>query len=79
MTTHLHPQVLSGETEAMIPGAMIPLAAFVMVVLIVAIVQMAKLRDKEVEVQQRLHMEELDHRRKMQELEMKAQSLRGSV
>lgn len=63
----------------MFPGTLIPLAAFAMVVLIVAIVHMAKLRDKEIEVQQRLYMEELDHRRKMQELELKAQSLKGSA
>lgn len=63
----------------MFPGTLIPLAAFAMVVLIVAIVHMAKLRDKEIEIQQRLYMEELDHRRKMQELELKAQSLKGSA
>ena len=47
----------------------IPLAAFAMVVLIVAIVKLAKTRDREIEVQQRLHLEQLEHQRKMQELE----------
>lgn len=48
----------------------IPLALFAMVVLIVAITQLVKIRDKEMEVHQNLHFEELEHRRKMQELEM---------
>jgi len=47
----------------------IPLAVFAMVVLIVAIVKLAKTRDREMEVQQRLHLEQLEHQRKMQELE----------
>ncbi|MGD0922419.1 MAG: hypothetical protein ABSA70_11735 [Terriglobia bacterium] len=47
----------------------IPLAVFAMVVLIVAIVKLAKTRDREIEVQQRLHLEQLEHQRKMQELE----------
>lgn len=50
-------------------GALIPLAVFAMVILVVGITTMAKLRDKEMEVQQGLHLEELDHRRKMLELE----------
>jgi len=49
--------------------AIIPLAVFAMVVLIVAIVKLAKTRDREIEVQQRLHLEQLEHQRKMQELE----------
>jgi len=48
----------------------IPLAAFAMVVLIVAITQLAKIRDKEMEAQQKLHLEQLEHQRKMQELEL---------
>jgi len=48
----------------------IPLAVFAMVVLIVAIVKLAKIRDREIEVQQRLHLEQLEHQRKMQELEL---------
>lgn len=47
----------------------IPLACFALVVLIVAIVKVAKIRDKEMEVQQRLHVELLEHQRKMRELE----------
>jgi hypothetical protein len=48
----------------------IPLGIFAMVVLIVAITQVVKIRDKELEVQHNVHMEELDHRRRMRELEL---------
>jgi hypothetical protein len=48
----------------------IPLSIFAMVVIIVAIVKLAKIRDKEMEVHQRLHMEQLEHQRKMQELQL---------
>lgn len=54
----------------------IPLAVFAMVVLIVAIVKMAHLRDKEMEFRQRLHSAELEHRREMQKLELELQSLK---
>jgi len=56
----------------------IPLASFVMVVLIVAITQMVKIRDKEMEVQQKLHLEQLEHQRKMQELELQLQRVKQS-
>jgi hypothetical protein len=48
----------------------IPLSVFAMVVIIVAIVKLAKIRDKEMEVHQRLHMEQLEHERRMQELQL---------
>ena len=48
----------------------IPLGVFAMVVLIVAITKMAKIRDREIEVHQRLHLEQLEHQRKMKELEL---------
>jgi Tfp pilus assembly protein PilN len=47
----------------------IPMAIFVMVILIVAIVHVTKLRDKEMAVQQQLHAAQLEHQRKMQELQ----------
>ncbi len=50
------------------PGVLVPLAVFAMVVVLVAITAMAKLRDKEMEVHQRLHLEEMEHQRQMQEL-----------
>jgi hypothetical protein len=48
----------------------IPLGVFAMVVLIVAITQIVRIRDKEMEVHQKLHLEEMDHQRKMRELEL---------
>jgi hypothetical protein len=48
----------------------IPLSVFAMVVIIVAIVKLAKIRDREMEVHQRLHMEQLEHQRRMQELQL---------
>ena len=47
----------------------IPLAVFAMVVLLVAITKLAKIRDVELQVQQKLHWEQMEHQRKMQELE----------
>ncbi len=55
---------------------LIPLAVFAMVVVIVAITQLAGIRDKELEVHERLHMDELEHQRKMQELESELQRIK---
>jgi hypothetical protein len=55
----------------------IPLSVFAMVVLIVAIVKLTKLRDKEMEVQQRLHLEQLEHQRKMQELQLELERMKS--
>ena len=54
----------------------IPLAAFAMVALIVAIINMVKIRDQEIDVRQRLHEAELEHRRKMGELDLELQRLK---
>jgi hypothetical protein len=48
----------------------IPLAGFVMAVIIVAIVQLVKIRDLEMDAHQRLRLEEMEHQRKMCELEL---------
>jgi hypothetical protein len=48
----------------------IPLGVFAMVVLIVAITQIVRIRDKEMEVHQKLHLEEMEHQRRMRELEL---------
>jgi hypothetical protein len=57
---------------------LVPLGAFVTVVLIVAIVTLTKLRDKEMDIRQGLHLEELEHRRKMKELEDQLERVRQS-
>lgn len=54
----------------------IPLAAFAMVVLIVAIINLMKMRDVETEVSLKLHQEEMDHRRRMQELDLRLEELK---
>jgi hypothetical protein len=48
----------------------IPLAAFALVALIVAITQMARIRDVETQVAQRLYLEQVEHQKKMQELNL---------
>jgi len=55
---------------------LIPLGVFVMVVLIVAITQMVSIRDKEMEVQQKLHVQEMEHQRKMRELELELERIK---
>lgn len=57
-------------------GVMIPLAVFAMVILIVGITVMAKVRDKEMEVQQSLHLEEIEHRRRIEALEKELERVR---
>jgi Tfp pilus assembly protein PilN len=47
----------------------VPLAAFAAVVLIVALVKFTRLRDKEIAVQQQMHAAQLEHQRKMAELQ----------
>jgi energy-converting hydrogenase Eha subunit H len=54
----------------------IPLAGFAMVVLIVAIVALSKVRDKELEIHHQLHREEMEHQVKMRELELQLQRQR---
>jgi len=55
----------------------IPLGVFAMVVLIVAITQLVKVRDMEMDVHQRLHQEELEHQRKMRELELELERVKS--
>jgi hypothetical protein len=58
---------------------LIPLACFAMVVLIVAIAHLTKIRDKELEIHQKLHTEHLEHQRKMKELELEMERVRHGV
>jgi len=51
-------------------GVLIPFASFAMVVLIVALTQVTKMRDLEMKGQQFLYERELEHQRKMKELEI---------
>ncbi len=54
----------------------IPLAIFALVVLIVAIVELAKIHEKETEARQRIRLEEMEHERKMRELNVNLEQVR---
>jgi hypothetical protein len=54
----------------------IPLAAFVLAVIIVAIVHLMKIRDLEIDSLQRLRIEEMEHQRKMRELDLELERVR---
>jgi hypothetical protein len=54
----------------------IPLAGFALAVIIVAIVHLVKIRDLEIEAHQRLRLGEMEHQRKMRELEMQLEQVR---
>jgi hypothetical protein len=54
----------------------IPLGIFAIVALIVAITQVAKIHDLELEVRQRLHLEEMEHQRRMREMKLELERLK---
>jgi len=54
----------------------IPLAGFAMVVVIVAITQLMSIREAEMQAQQRLYQEEMEHQRKMRELELELERVK---
>jgi hypothetical protein len=54
----------------------IPLGVFAMVVLIVAIAELAKIRNLEIDVHQNLHPLEMEHQRKMRELELELERIK---
>ena len=54
----------------------IPLAGLATVVIIVAVTQLMKIRDVEMETHQRLRLEEMEHQRKMRELELELKQLK---
>jgi len=53
----------------------IPLAGFALVVIIVAIVHLMKVRELELDAHQRLRIEEMEHRRKMRELDLELEQV----
>lgn len=57
------------------PGIVIPLGAFVMAIVIVAITQMRKMRERELDAHQALRKEEMEHERKIKELEIEKAKL----
>ena len=55
---------------------LVPLAVFAMVVLIVAITHVTQIRSLEIEVHQKLHAKEMEHQRKMQELDLEFERIK---
>jgi hypothetical protein len=55
---------------------LIPLAVFAMVVLIVALNHLSQIRTLEIDVQHKLHAQEMEHQRKMKELDLELQRIR---
>ena len=55
---------------------MIPIAAFLMTVIIVAIVMWQKAREKELQYHQEMRLREMEHQLKMKELEVDMQKLK---
>jgi hypothetical protein len=53
----------------------VPLGAFVMVIILVAIGSMKKMREKELEAHQQLRTQEMEHERKMKELDIEKAKL----
>ena len=51
-------------------GLLVPLGVFAMVVLIVAITSMSKTREKELTAHQQLRQLEMEHERKMKEMDL---------
>ncbi|HXJ95403.1 MAG TPA: hypothetical protein VMT20_21380 [Terriglobia bacterium] len=57
-------------------GILIPLSCFAMVVLVVALVTFAKIRDREIDVLNTLSRAEADHRTRVAELDRELDRLR---
>lgn len=56
---------------------MIPIAAFLMTIIIVAIVSWQKAREKELQYHQDMRMREMEHQLKMKELEVEMERLKS--
>jgi hypothetical protein len=55
---------------------LIPLAVFAMVVLIVAIAALTHIRNLEMETHQNVYTQEMEHQRKMRELELELERIK---
>jgi hypothetical protein len=54
----------------------VPVGVFALVVLLVAIIQVLRIWDIEVEVHQKLHAREMEHQRKMRELDLEIERIK---
>lgn len=52
------------------PGILVPLGAFVMVIIIVAIQAVRRMRERELAAHQELRMREMEHERRLKELDV---------
>jgi hypothetical protein len=57
------------------PGVVIPLGAFLMVIIIVALFNFRKMREKEILAHQDLRLREMEHERKLKEMEIEKAKL----
>ncbi len=64
----------------MFPVFLTPIAGMALVILIVAIVSFAKIHEQETDVRFKLHAAEMEHQKRMKELELELERfLRGSL
>jgi hypothetical protein len=61
------------------PWLLTPLAGMAAVILVVAIIFLAKVHDQETEVRFKLHAAEMEHQRKMKELDLELEKVRESA
>ncbi len=57
------------------PGIIVPLGAFLMVIIIVAVVNYRGMREKELLAHQDLRLREMEHERKLKEMEIEKTKL----
>jgi len=57
------------------PGIVIPLGAFLMVIILVAVINFRKMREKELMAHQDLRLREMEHERKLKEMEIERAKL----
>lgn len=57
------------------PGVMVPLGAFLMVIILVAIKGVRTMREKELQAHQELRAREMEHERRLKELEIEKAKL----
>jgi len=57
------------------PGIMVPLGAFLMVIIIVAVINFRKMREKEILAHQDMRLREMEHERKLKEMEIEKAKL----
>jgi len=57
------------------PGIMVPLGAFLMVIIIVAVINFRKMREKEILAHQDMRLREMEHERKLKEMEIEKTKL----